>query len=103
VDKKIDTEQSSNLREFKKLKKIKKVLVSEMIAEIGSYLKSKTTQKVDLIDDPPELLFLKSLVPDFKNLNNKNQSRFKIAVLSKLDQLLDEQKNFIFSNINIYK
>ncbi|KAL4113374.1 hypothetical protein QTP88_017006 [Uroleucon formosanum] len=33
-----------------------------------------------------------NLVPDFKKLNNKNQRRFKNAVISTLDQLLDEQE-----------
>lgn len=61
VDKEIDSEQSSRSHEFKKPKKIKKVLTSEMIAEpMISYLKSKTTPKVNPIEDPPELLFLKS-------------------------------------------
>lgn len=90
VDEEIDSEQSSSSHEFKKPKK---VLTSEMIAEsMISYLKSKTTPKVNPIEDPPELLFLKSLVPDFKKLNNKNQRRFKNAVLNTLDQLLDEQE-----------
>ncbi|KAF0711286.1 BESS domain-containing protein [Aphis craccivora] len=93
VDEEIDSEQSSSAQEFKKPKKIKKVLASEMIAEpMISYLKSKTTPKVNPIEDPPELLFLKSLVPDIKKLNNKNQRRFKNAVLNTLDQLLDEQE-----------
>lgn len=93
VDEEIDSEQSSSSHEFKKPKKMKKVLASEMIAEpMISYLKSKTTPKVNPIEDPPELLFLKSLVPDFKKLNNKNQGRFKNAILSTLDQLLDEQE-----------
>ncbi|CAI6352235.1 unnamed protein product [Macrosiphum euphorbiae] len=93
VDEEIDSEQSSSAHEFKKPKKIKKVLASEMIAEpMISYLKSKTTPKVNPIEDPPELLFLKSLVPDIKKLNNKNQRRFKNTVLNTLDQLLDEQE-----------
>jgi len=64
-----------------------------MIAEpMINYLKSKTTPKVNVVEDPPELLLLKSLIPDFKKLNNKNQRRFKNTILSTLDQLLDEQE-----------
>lgn len=84
VDEEIDSEQSSSSHEFKKPKKIKKVLASEMIAE--------SMIQMNPIEDPPELLFLKSLLPDFKKLNNKNQRRFKNAVLSILDQLLDKQE-----------
>jgi len=62
------------------------------LQNLFSYLKSKTTPKVNPIEDPPELLFLKSLVPDIKKLNNKNQRRFKNAVLNTLDQLLNEQE-----------
>lgn len=93
VDEEMDSEQSSSSHGIEKPKKIKKVLTSEMIAEpMINYLKSKTTPKVNPIEDPPELLFFKSLVPDFKKLNDKNQRRFKKAVLSTLDQLLDEQE-----------
>jgi len=46
VDEEIDSEQGSSLHEFKKPKKVKKVLTSEMIAEpMISYLKSKLLQK----------------------------------------------------------
>lgn len=86
-----ETIQSSNSSQiFKKPKKIKKVMASEMVAEpMINYLKSKTIQKVE---DSPELLFLKSVIPDFKKLNDKNQRRFKNTILSSLDKLLDEQE-----------
>jgi len=94
--------QSSNSSQvFKKPKKIKKVLASEMVAEpMINYLKAKTIQKVE---DSPEHLFLKSIIPDFKNLNDKNQRRFKNTIFSSLDKLLDEQdtlsaSTFIYSN-----
>lgn len=65
-------------------------MASEMVAEpMINYLKSKTIQKVE---DSPELLFLKSVIPDFKKLNDKNQRRFKNIILSSLDKLLDEQE-----------
>ncbi|VVC29975.1 BESS motif [Cinara cedri] len=43
-----------------------------------------TPVKVQPVEDSSELLFLKSLIPDFKKLNNKNQRRFKHSVLSTL-------------------
>lgn len=52
----------------------------------------QTTPKVQSVEDSPELLFLKSLIPDLKKLDNKNQRRFKNTVLSTLDLLLDEQE-----------
>jgi len=94
VGEEVDKEQIPSSPEFKKPKIIKKVLASEMIAEpMINYLISKTIPKVNPIEDPPELLFLKSIIPDFKKLNNKNQRRFKNTILSTLDQLLDEQES----------
>lgn len=57
-----------------------------------NYLKSKTTPNVNPIKDPPQLLFLKSIIPNFKKLNDKNQRRFKTDILSTLNKLLHEQE-----------
>lgn len=56
-----------------------------------NYLKSKTNTKM-LNEDPPEILFFKSIVPDFKKLTDKNQRKFKTLTLSTLDQFIDEQE-----------
>lgn len=72
------------------------LIVSECITKWSNssskldYLKQ--ISKVQTVEDSPELLFLKSLIPDFKKLNNKNQRRFKTTVLNTLDLLLDEQE-----------
>jgi len=40
------------------------------------FLKSRT-RKPAPVEEPPELLFFKSLIPDYKKLNDKNQRKFK--------------------------
>lgn len=57
-----------------------------------NYLKSKITPKVNPVEDLPGLLFKKSIIPDYKKLNDKNQRRFKNDISSTLDKLLDEQE-----------
>lgn len=62
-----------------------------MVAEpMINYLKSKTYAKMSN-EDPPKLLFFKSIVPDFKKLTDKNQRKYKALILNTLDQFLEEQ------------
>lgn len=44
------------------------------------------------VEDSSEILFFKSLIPDLKKLNEKNQRRFKQVVLSTLNNFIDEQE-----------
>lgn len=94
-EKEHDKEKEHNLSSspvFIKPKK-RKILASDMVAEpMINYLKSKTNAKISN-EDPPELLFFKSIIPDFKKLTDKNQRKIKTLILSTLDQFLDEQEN----------
>lgn len=78
---------------FKKPKKIKTQFktASEKVAEpMIEFLKSRT--KSASVEDSSELLFFKSLIPDYKKLNENNQRRFKQAVLSTINNYIDEQE-----------
>lgn len=70
-----------------------KTTASDKVAEpMIEFLKSRTNKPVP-IEEPPELLFFKSLIPDYKKLNDKNQRKFKNLVLSSLNSYLDEQED----------
>lgn len=70
-----------------------KITASDKVAEpMIEFLKSRTNKPAPS-EDSPELLFFKSLIPDYKKLNDKNQRRFKNLVLSSLNRYLDEQEN----------
>ncbi|XP_025192671.1 uncharacterized protein LOC112592732 [Melanaphis sacchari] len=66
---------------------------SDKVAEpMIEFLKSRTTKPAS-VEEPPELLFFKSLIPDYKKLNDKNQRKFKNLVMSSLNSYLDEQED----------
>lgn len=72
-----------------------KTTASDKVAEpMIEFLKSRTNKPAP-IEEPPELLFFKSLIPDYKKLNDKNQRKFKNIVLSTLNSYLDEQEDTI--------
>jgi len=52
-------------------------------------LRSKTNKSAA---EDPDLLFFKSLLPDFKKLNGKNQHQFKQFVLTNLNTYIDNQE-----------
>jgi len=65
---------------------------SEQVAEpMIEFLKSRTKQ-ANTSEDLSEILFFKSLIPDYKKLNDKNQRRFKQVVLSTLNSYIDDQE-----------
>ncbi|KAE9523748.1 hypothetical protein AGLY_015808 [Aphis glycines] len=71
----------------------KKTTASDKVAEpMIEFLKSRT-RKPAPVEEPPELLFFKSLIPDYKKLNDKNQRKFKNLVMSSLNSYLDEQED----------
>lgn len=53
------------------------------------FLRSKTNKSAA---EDPDLLFFKSLLPDFKKLNRKNQRQFKQIVLTNLNIYIDNQE-----------
>jgi len=53
------------------------------------FLRSKTNKSA--VEDP-DLSFFKSLLPDFKKLNGKNQRQFKQFVLTTLNTYIDSQE-----------
>lgn len=66
---------------------------SDKVAEpMIEFLKSRT-RKPAPVEEPPELLFFKSLIPDYKKLDDKNQRKFKNLVMSSLNSYLDEQED----------
>ncbi|CAI6359021.1 unnamed protein product [Macrosiphum euphorbiae] len=70
-----------------------KTTASDKVAEpMIEFLKSRTTKPAP-VEEPPELLFFKSLIPDYKKLNDKNQRKFKNLVMSSLNSYLDEQED----------
>lgn len=78
---------------FKTLKKSKIQLktANEKVARPTiEFLKSRT--KLASVEDSSEILFFKSLIPDLKKLNEKNQRHFKQVVLSTLNNFIDEQE-----------
>ncbi|KAE9542410.1 hypothetical protein AGLY_003271 [Aphis glycines] len=79
---------------FKRPKKPKTQLktASEQVVEpMIEFLKSRTKQ-ANTSEDSSEILFFKSLIPDYKKLNDKNQRRFKQVVLSTLNSYIDDQE-----------
>ncbi|KAL5238996.1 hypothetical protein ACI65C_006406 [Semiaphis heraclei] len=71
----------------------KKTTASDKVAEpMIEFLKSRT-RKPAPVEEPPELLFFKSLIPDYKKLNDKHQRKFKHLVMSSLNSYLDEQED----------
>lgn len=58
------------------------------------FLKSRTSKPTH-VEDPSELLFFKSLIPDYNKLNEKNQRRFKNVMLTTLNNYLNEQEENI--------
>lgn len=88
-------------------KNLYKTTASDKVAEpMIAFLKSRTRKSAP-VEEPPELLFFKSLIPDYKKLNDKNQRKFKNLVMSSLNSYLDSQEdnNQIASfqnNINKY-
>lgn len=79
---------------FKRPKKPKTQFktASEQVAEpMIEFLKSRTKQ-ANTSEDSSEILFFKSLIPDYKKLNDKNQRRFKQVVLSTLNSYIDDQE-----------
>jgi len=109
VEKSIITESEPDFRQpvFKKPKKKEYKTASEKVAEpMIEFLKSRTN-KPTRVEDPPELLFFKSLIPDYNKLNEKNQRRFKNDLLTILNNYLDEQEHYtqgvsLQNNINPY-
>ncbi|XP_060866685.1 transcription factor Adf-1-like [Metopolophium dirhodum] len=76
------SERELNETVFKRPKKSKTQLktASEQVAEpMIEFLKSRTKQ-ANTSEDSSEILFFKSLIPDYKKLNDKNQRRFKTIV-----------------------
>ncbi|CAI6359384.1 unnamed protein product [Macrosiphum euphorbiae] len=70
-----------------------KTTASDKVAEpMIEFLKSRTTKPAP-VEEPPELLFFKSLIPDYKKRNDKNQRKFKNLVMSSLNSYLDEQED----------
>jgi hypothetical protein len=68
---------------------------SEKVAESKITFLKLRTDKAIYTEDPSELLFFKSLLPDYKKLNEKNQRRFKNAMLTTLNNYLDKQEENI--------
>jgi len=88
-----DCEQQLNETVFKRPKKAKtqfKTASEQVVESMIEFLKSRTKQVST--DDSSELLFFKSLIPDYKKLNNQNQRRFKQVVLSTLNDFIDDQE-----------
>lgn len=74
-------------------KNLYKTTASDKVAEpMIEFLKSRT-RKPAPVEEPPELLFLKSLIPDYEKLNDQNQRKFKNSVMSSLNSYLDEQED----------
>lgn len=76
---------------FKKPKKnqIKNSTVEQVAGPMIEFLRSKTNKSA--VEDV-DLLFFKSLLPDFKKLNGKNQRQFKQFVLTTLNTYIDSQE-----------
>ena len=88
-----DCEPQLNEAVFKRPKKPKTQFktASEQVAEpMIEFLKSRTKQIST--EDSSELLFFKSLIPDYKKLNDQNQRHFKQIVLSTLNNFIDDQE-----------
>lgn len=86
----IITESEPDLRQpvFKKPKKTvitarnQYKTASEKVAEpMIEFLKSRINKPIH-VEDPSELLFFKSLIPDYNKFNEKNQRRFKNNMLT---------------------
>lgn len=96
----IEREQDIIEPTFKKLKQTLrknpyKTTASDKVTEpMIEFLKSKTNKPAPT-EEPSELLFFKSHIPDYKKLNDKNQRKFKNIVLSTLNSYLDEQEDTI--------
>lgn len=89
-----ECEQPLNEAVFKTPKKSKTQFktASEKVGEpMIKFLKSRTNKPAS-IEDSSEILFFKSLIPDYKKLNEKNQRRFKQVVLSTLNNFIDDQE-----------
>jgi len=70
-----------------------KTTASDKVAEpMIEFLKSRT-RKPAPVEEPPELLSFKSLIPEYKKLHDKNQRKFKNLVMSSLNSYLDEQED----------
>lgn len=74
-------------------KNLYKTSASDKVAELMIELLKSRTRKPAPVEEPPELLFFKSLIPDYKKLNDKNQRKFKNLVMSSLNSYLDEQED----------
>jgi hypothetical protein len=75
---------------FKKPKKKVNTSAAEQVARPTiDFLRSKTNKSAA---EDPDLLFFKSLLPDFKKLNGKNQRQFKQFVLKNLITYIDNQE-----------
>jgi len=87
------SECEQNETVFKRPKKPKTQFktASEQVAEpMIEFLKSRTKQVNT--EDSSEILFFKSLIPDYKKLTDQNQRRFKQVVLSTLNSYIDDQE-----------
>lgn len=76
---------------FKKPKKtqVKNSTVEQVAGPMIEFLRSKTNKSA--VEDV-DLLFFKSLLPDFKKLNGKNRRQFKQFVLTTLNTYIDSQE-----------
>jgi len=69
---------------------VKNSAAEQVAGPMIEFLRSKTNKSAAVED--VDLLFFKSLLPDFKKLNGKNQCQFKQFVLTTLNTYIDSQE-----------
>nr|CAD7411071.1 unnamed protein product [Timema poppensis] len=66
--------------------------IAEINRSASDYFESKNTSCAEMNSDDPDLAFVKSVLPDMKEMNNYQKRRFKIGILNLAGQILSEYK-----------